>query len=37
MVAHTGFLMFARRIEPVEDERGKALIEELGEGDLEVR
>ena len=30
MVAHTGFLMFARRIEPGEDPRGKALSEEVG-------
>jgi len=28
MVAHTGFLTFARRIEPGEDERGKLLLEE---------
>lgn len=27
MVAHTGFLIFARRIEPSEDERGKELLE----------
>ncbi len=37
MVAHTGFLMFARRIEPIEDERGKELVEEIGAGELEVR
>ncbi|MGZ9220931.1 MAG: tRNA (adenine-N1)-methyltransferase [Anaerolineales bacterium] len=30
MVAHTGFLVFARRIEPTEDPRGKELAEELG-------
>ncbi len=30
MVAHTGFLIFARRIEPSEDERGKELDEEIG-------
>lgn len=30
MVAHTGFLTFGRRIEPSEDERGKALQEEAG-------
>ncbi len=30
MVAHTGFLVFARRIEPTQDTRGKELIEELG-------
>jgi tRNA (adenine57-N1/adenine58-N1)-methyltransferase len=28
MVAHTGYLIFARRIEPGEDERGRALLEE---------
>jgi tRNA (adenine57-N1/adenine58-N1)-methyltransferase len=32
MVAHTGFLIFARRIEPSEDPRGRALSEEVGEG-----
>lgn len=32
MVAHTGFLVFARRIEPSEDPRGKELIEEAGMG-----
>jgi tRNA (adenine57-N1/adenine58-N1)-methyltransferase catalytic subunit len=37
MVAHTGFLIFARRIEPIEDERGKELIEEIGSGQLEER
>ena len=35
MVAHTGFLIFARRIEPSEDERGKKLVEELGVGNIE--
>lgn len=30
MVAHTGFLIFARRIEPTNDERGKELTEEIG-------
>ena len=30
MVAHTGFLVFARRIEPTEDPRGKELAEEAG-------
>jgi len=30
MVAHTGFLVFARRIEPSEDPRGRELAEELG-------
>jgi len=30
MVAHTGFLIFARRIEPGVDERGNALLEEQG-------
>jgi tRNA (adenine57-N1/adenine58-N1)-methyltransferase len=30
MVAHTGFLVFGRRIEPSEDPRGKELAEELG-------
>jgi tRNA (adenine57-N1/adenine58-N1)-methyltransferase len=32
MVAHTGFLVFARRIEPGEDPRGKELSEEVGMG-----
>ena len=35
MVAHTGFLIFARRIEPVSDVRGKDLIEEIGAGYIE--
>ena len=30
MVAHTGFLVFARRIEPSADPRGQALSEEVG-------
>jgi len=30
MVAHTGFLIFARRVEPAEDERVKELLEEIG-------
>ena len=30
MVAHTGFLVFGRRIEPTEDPRGKELAEEMG-------
>ena len=30
MVAHTGFLVFGRRIEPVSDERGLDLARELG-------
>jgi tRNA (adenine57-N1/adenine58-N1)-methyltransferase len=29
MVAHTGYLTFGRRIEPSEDKRAKALLEEL--------
>ncbi len=29
MVAHTGFLVFARRIEPVSDPRGKELVNEV--------
>src|SRR4030067_2558857 len=32
MVAHTGFLIFARRIEPSEDPRGKELANEAGAG-----
>jgi tRNA (adenine57-N1/adenine58-N1)-methyltransferase len=32
MVAHTGFLVFARRIEPGEDPRGKELSKEAGMG-----
>jgi tRNA (adenine57-N1/adenine58-N1)-methyltransferase catalytic subunit len=30
MVAHTGFLIFARRIEPSDDPRGRELTEEIG-------
>ena len=30
MVAHTGFLVFARKIEPGEDPRGRELSEEIG-------
>jgi tRNA (adenine57-N1/adenine58-N1)-methyltransferase catalytic subunit len=30
MVAHTGYLMFARKIEPAEDPRGRELSEEIG-------
>ncbi len=30
MVAHTGYLTFARRIEPAEDERAQELLEEQG-------
>ena len=32
MVAHTGFLIFARRIEPTEDKRGTELDKEIGAG-----
>lgn len=32
MVAHTGFLVFARKIELSEDPRGKELIDEISEG-----
>ena len=32
MVAHTGFLVFARRIEPSEDPRGRELVNEVGSG-----
>lgn len=35
MVAHTGFLIFARRIEPGEDPRGRALSDEVGTGRTE--
>lgn len=31
MVAHTGYLVFGRRIEPSEDPRGQALSKEVGE------
>jgi tRNA (adenine57-N1/adenine58-N1)-methyltransferase len=30
MVAHTGFLVFARRVEPSDDPRGRELEEEVG-------
>jgi tRNA (adenine57-N1/adenine58-N1)-methyltransferase len=33
MVAHTGYLIFGRRIEPVRDERGIELAREIGAGD----
>jgi len=33
MVAHTGFLLFGRKIEPGEDPRGKELDEEVAKGD----
>ena len=35
MVAHTGFLVFGRRIEPVKDQRGFELARELGTGAIE--
>jgi tRNA (adenine57-N1/adenine58-N1)-methyltransferase catalytic subunit len=35
MVAHTGFLVFARRIEPGEDPRGKELSKEVGTAQAE--
>src|SRR5215216_7411873 len=35
MVAHTGFLVFARRVEPSEDPRGSQLSEEVGSGKTE--
>jgi len=35
MVAHTGYLIFARRIEPAEDERGRELLTEAGGMDVE--
>ncbi len=34
MVAHTGFLVFARRIEPGEDARGRELFNEVGVGSI---
>ena len=37
MVAHTGFLIFARRIEPSEDERGIELSREIGASDSRMR
>ena len=33
MVAHTGFLIFGRKIEPTEDPRGKELSEEIEKGE----
>ncbi len=33
MVAHTGFLIFARRVEPAEDARVQELLEEQGSGE----
>jgi tRNA (adenine57-N1/adenine58-N1)-methyltransferase len=35
MVAHTGFLIFGRRIERSTDERGRELDREIGAGDVE--
>jgi tRNA (adenine57-N1/adenine58-N1)-methyltransferase catalytic subunit len=35
MVAHTGFLVFARKIEAGEDPRGRELVEEAGIGGRE--
>jgi tRNA (adenine57-N1/adenine58-N1)-methyltransferase len=35
MVAHTGYLIFARRIEPAGDERAQELLEEQGSAGLE--
>jgi len=35
MVAHTGFLLFARRIEPSEDPRGRELSKEVGTDQVE--
>lgn len=35
MVAHTGFLVFARRIEPGEDPRGRELSEEVGSNQVQ--
>lgn len=35
MVAHTGFLIFARRIEPGDDPRGRELSEEVGTDKVE--
>ena len=35
MVAHTGFLIFARRIEPSDDPRGRELAEEVGTDHVE--
>src|SRR5512140_2630756 len=36
MVAHTGFLIFARKIEPSEDPRGRELSEEVGTDHVEM-
>jgi tRNA (adenine57-N1/adenine58-N1)-methyltransferase len=35
MVAHTGFLIFARRIEPTDDARGRELANEVGVGSMQ--
>jgi tRNA (adenine57-N1/adenine58-N1)-methyltransferase catalytic subunit len=35
MVAHTGFLIFSRRIEPTIDKRGRDLLEEIGASYIE--
>jgi len=35
MVAHTGLQIFARRIEPGEDDRSGELMEEVGAGEVE--
>jgi tRNA (adenine57-N1/adenine58-N1)-methyltransferase len=35
MVAHTGFLIFGRRIEPSDDSRGRELANEAGVGSLQ--
>ena len=35
MVAHTGFLVFARRVEPGEDPRGQELLKEVGMNNVE--
>ncbi|HLF73539.1 MAG TPA: tRNA (adenine-N1)-methyltransferase [Anaerolineales bacterium] len=37
MVAHTGFLVFSRRIEPSQDARGRELSEEIGMDNKEER
>ena len=34
MVAHTGFLIFGRKIEPSQDERGKELESEINSADI---
>ncbi len=36
MVAHTGYLVFARRIEPARDERARELMEEQGGTETEI-